>query len=311
MNVLIDRKLIVLCGLLGLAVAIADYASANRLYQYRTDLSLGEYSVGDNFQMFEPAQATEAFVRDTLLNAPAPEQLKQLGVDTLASSAIVVMIDAGKSARIVSTADEATTERARTIHRFLADAILDHLKRRVNFVKSRLTSQKISAEATAKAASEAVATLSKLAVKAQASETETAELVRALSGQISKAEPNEAAAPGGAEGSGNLLPSPGLRGQLAVAQKLRSYDLPLIRSDLAKSISSYSQTAAQQEQMAQDAAHQLEVLREPAVIVFALASATPIRPSFIVPFLLGLLAAFASYAVALAWRQRAKWGGQA
>ena len=302
----VGKKLTGWSGVMGLTAGLL-YLIANHtsLYQYRTDVSLGEFAADNNFQTFEPIGVTESFIRETLLLSPPSEELKKFGVIDVRSNALVTTIEAGRAVRVVSTAAEDDLELVKAVHRFIADGTIDHLKRLVDYVKLRLVSRRSAAEQALKVASDNLVLFSQLGSDGKLSESKTRELTQRLSDELSKL--RQAEAPVSASDGDDPLRNGGgmnLRGQFAFTQRLGLVDLPVLRADMAKAMANFSQTAAQAQQAIKDTSDQLEAFREPTVTVFAQRSLSPVRPSLLMPLLVALVAALVAYGVATVIRRR-------
>jgi uncharacterized coiled-coil protein SlyX len=290
----------------GLIAALAYFASGVfPSYEYRTDVFVGEHATDDGFQSFEPVSATELFVRDTLLFAPATEELIKFGVKEPRLFAIITIVEGGQTIRIHSVSAENDIDRVKAVHRFVADGILTRLKPRAAYVRARLDNRLSSAEEGLKFASNNLAIFSEIVADAKASEAETLEQARKLTHQIQELDRSEQdsarpARTGGGEGTGNEATDLSIRGQLAMYQKLGLAEIPFLRADSARTIVSLGQTAAQSRQTIKELTNQITVFREPAVTQFVSRSVSPTRPRLLALLVVGLVAGLATYYAARA-----------
>lgn len=290
----------------GLIAALTYFASGPfPMYEYRTNVFVGEYFTEDGFHSFEPVSLTEAFVYDNLFVAPTTPDLSKLGVKEVRSAAIITVIDAGKTIRIRSVSAEDGVDRVRAVHQFVADGILARLRPSAAFVKARLENRLLSAEEGLKVVSDNLAFFSEIVVDAKASEAKTREQARKLADQIAEVErlgkgSSPPAATGGGEGTGNEATELSIRGQLAMYQKLGLAEIPFLRADSARTIVSLGQTAAQSRQTIRDLTAQMAVFREPAVTQFVSRVVSPTRPGLLLPAVVGLVAGLGTYYAARA-----------
>jgi hypothetical protein len=285
--------------IVGIVAAFAYHLSGVfPTYEYRTDIFVGEYTTGDGFQAFEPISSTEQFVRDTLLIAPTTEELRKLGVSEVRTAAVVSTVEAGKVLRVHSVSPEDGLDRVKAIHRFIADSILERLKPRVSYTRTRLDNRLSSAQENLKAASNEAVIFSEIIAEAKASEVKTREQARKLADQIAEL-----------DGLGRGLPSPAtsgegaptetmdfsIRGQLSMYQKLGLAEIPFLRADTARAVVELGKTIAQSRQSIKDLNDQIAVFREPAVTQFVSRSVSPVRPALLVLLMVGLVAGLATY----------------
>ncbi|MGB8398417.1 hypothetical protein, partial [Bradyrhizobium sp.] len=87
----------------------------------------------------------------------------------------------------------------------------------------------------------------------------------------------------------------GIRGQLAMYQKLGLAEIPFLRADSARTVVALGQTVTQTRQTIKDLKDQIAVFREPAVTQFVSRSVSPTRPGFLMPLLVGLVAGLAAF----------------
>jgi hypothetical protein len=286
-------------------IAALVYYYANGLvprYQYRTDVSVGEFARGDSLDPIEPAAVMEVFVRDTLLIAPTTDELKKLGVREAGSSALITVIEAGKSLRIRSTAAESDVALVKAVHQFVADGILNRLKGRATYLKSRLEGRLAEAQEKLQFALNDLAVFSEIGSDAKASEGRVRELARNLSNEISEHDrPQQSPSPpAAAEGEG---PDLSKRGQLAMYQKLGLAEIPLLRAKSAQTIVDLEQAVAQLRQAIRDLNEQIAVFREPAVTLFMERSISPVGSSRLLTLLVGLLTCVATFVAVLTLRR--------
>lgn len=289
----------------GLIAALAYYAiGVVPLYEYRTDVFVGEHANDDGFQTFEPVSATESFILDTLFVAPTTPELNRLKVKQVRWAANITVVEAGKTIRIHSMSAEDGVDRIRAVHQFIADGILARLKPRAAYIKARLDSRLLSAEEGLKVASNNLAIFSEIVADAEASEVKTRERARELADQIAGIERSgrrsSPAVTTGGEGVDNEVTSLSVRGQLDMYQKLGLAEIPFLRADSARTVVSLSQTGAQSRQAVRDLTEQIGVFREPTVTQFMLRSVSPTRSGLLLPMIIGLVAGLVTYYAARA-----------
>ncbi|SDN37307.1 hypothetical protein [Afipia sp. GAS231] len=300
-----ERRSIWIAGTVGLAAALAYYAvGIIPTYEYRTDVSVGEYAVEDGFQTFEPVASTEQYVRDKVLVAPVPDDLKNLGVIQLRLEAIVTVVDTGRTVRILSVAEESRIERITAVHRFIADGILDRIKPRSEHTKVRLRNKLAAEEEVLKLASSSMPVFSEITSDAKKSEVKIQEMARHLADEIVRLDQIEGSPSSAGAGETMINMGMGLsrRGQLALSQRLGMVELPQLRADIARTYLSLGQTVTQSRRTIADLTGQLAVLREPAVTQFVVRSASSTKPGLVV-VLVGLVAGLATYLIAFAIRK--------
>jgi hypothetical protein len=152
-----------LAGAVGFVAAFAYYMSGvSPTHEYLTDVFVGEYASDDGFQPFEPVSATESFILDKLFVTPAAPELSKLGVEQVRLVAIIKVVEAGKTIRILSVSEEDGIDRVKAVHRFIADGILARLKPRAAYLKARLDNRLLSAEEALKGAANSLAVFSEI-----------------------------------------------------------------------------------------------------------------------------------------------------
>jgi uncharacterized coiled-coil protein SlyX len=284
----------------GLIAALAySVLGTGPTYAYRTDVFIGEHAAKDEFQPFEPVSATEAFVLNTLLIAPTTDELRKLGVREVRWSALINVVEAGRVIRIQTVAGEDDIQRVKTVHKFIADGILERIRPRAAYVRALLDGRLASAEETLRSASENLAALTEIITDARTSEAKIREQAHKIADQIAALEQSGQASPpplaSAGEGPGNEAADLGIRGQLAMYQKLGLAELPFLRVDGARTVVALRQAIAQSRQTIREINGEISFFREPVVTQFVLRGASATKPGLLMTMLVGLVAGLAAY----------------
>ena len=288
-------------GAVGLVAAFAYFMSGvSPTHEYLTDVFIGEYASDEGFQSFEPVSATESFILDKLFVAPTAPELSKLGVEQVRLVAIIKVVEAGKTIRILSVSEEGGIDSVKAVHGFIADGILARLKPRAAYVKARLDNRLSSAEEALKVASNSLAVFSEIVANSKASESQTLEQARNLADQIADVEhsvqgSSSATVTGSGKGTGNDANGSGIRDQLSMYKKLGLAEIPFLRADSARTLVALGQTVTQSRQTIRELTDQIAVFREPAVTEFVSRSVSSKKPRLLGLLLVGLVAAFAAY----------------
>jgi hypothetical protein len=298
MAINLTRKSVYLAGTIGLIAGMAYYAvgKIQAAYQYRTDIFIGDYASSDSFQPLDVAASLVGFVNDKLLTGPTTEELMNLRVDEIGARVLMSVVDSGKSVRLRSIAGASDLEQATAIHRYLADQVLERLKARSLYLKTRLSNRLVAAQEALNTSSSSLATYSELNSTAKVSETRIKELADKLGKEIAELDRRQqGVSPSVPATADDELVGLSRRQQLALFEKLASAEIPQLRNDSSRAIAEVQKTMMESQQRIREYTNEMSAFHEPAISEFMQRSVKPAGPSGLIRLLIGFFAGFLLY----------------